>query len=99
MGSGIGGGALGSIGSSGMGGGAMSSGLNAFNIPKYGSGIGGGIGGGIGLSSYQPPGAGSGSGIGGDPYGFDNRNGSSASKRGGSRQGADALSGLGRHKF
>ena len=84
------------------GGPGMSSGLNAFNIPKYGSGIGGGIGGGIGLSNYQADstaalgGIGSGSGAG---FGYDNRNGSSASKRAGSRQGAGDFSGLGRHKF
>lgn len=71
-------------------GGSMPSGmgLNAFNVPKYGSG--GGIGGGIGLGGL-------GGGMGSNPslgLGDPNRSGNSRSSN---RAGSN--SGMGRHKY
>jgi len=51
----------------------INSGLNAFNVPKYGSqGLGGGIGGGIGLGGGLGGGIGGGIGLGGGLYGAPN---------------------------
>ena len=64
--------------------GSVPSGLNAFNVPKYGSG--GGIGGGIGL--------GGGLGMGSQPS-----LGLGENRSGNSRSSNRAGSGMGRHKY